>query len=78
MPNPAESGTGRSAIAVSRITHDFLLDWDWLATCSHTCQLVKAVPGSVLHAFGYLDRQRGTGGACLVISHRGQRTEAGR
>ena len=40
-------------------------------------QLMNAVPGSVLHAFGYLDRQADTGGACLVIGHRGQRAEAG-
>ena len=78
MPIPAESGTGRSAIAVSRTTHDLLFDGDWRAACSHACQVVNAVPGSVLRAFGYLDRQRGTGGACLVSGHRGRRTEAGR
>ena len=78
MPIPAESGTGRSAIAISRTTHDLLPDQDWRATCSHTCQLLNAALGSVLHAFRYLDRQRGTGGACLVTGHRGQRTEAGR
>ena len=78
MPIPAKSGTGRSTIAVSRTTHDLMFDWDWRATCSHACQLVNAAPGSVLHAFGYLDRQRGTGGASLATGHRGQRTEAGR
>jgi hypothetical protein len=78
MPIPAESGTGRSGIAVSRTTRDLLPGWDWRATCSPTCQLMNAVPGSVLHASGYLDRQPGTGGACLVTGHRGQRTEAGR
>ena len=78
MQIPAESGTGPSGIAVSWATHDLLLDWDWRVTYSHACQLMNAVPGSVLHAFGYLDRQRGTGGTCLVTSHRGQRTEAGR
>jgi hypothetical protein len=36
------------------------------------------VPDSVLHAFGELDRQHGTGGTCLATGHRGQRTEAGR
>jgi hypothetical protein len=76
MPIAAESGTGRSGIAVSW-THDLLPGWDWRATYSHTCQLMNAVPGSVLHAFGYLDRQCGTGAACLVPGHRGQRTEAG-
>ncbi len=32
----------------------------------------------VLRASGYQDRQRGTGGACPVTSHRGQRTRPGR
>jgi hypothetical protein len=36
------------------------------------------VPVSVLHAFGELDRQHGTGGTCLATGHRRQRTEAGR
>ena len=78
MPIPAESSTGRSGIAVSWASRDLLPGWDWRVACSQTCQLVNPVPGSVLHVFGYLDRQRGTGAACLVTSHRGQRTEAGR
>lgn len=77
-PIPAESGTGRSGIAVCWTIHDLLPGWDWRATCSHTCQLMNAVPGSVLHASGYLDRQPGIGGAWLVTGDRGQRTEAGR
>ncbi len=77
IPIPAESGTGRSSIAVCWTIRDLLAGWDWRATYSHTCQLMNAVPGSVLHAFGYLDRQADTGGACLVIGHRGQRAEAG-
>jgi hypothetical protein len=78
MPITAESGTGPSGKAGSWTTHDLLLDWDWPVACSHTCQLMNATPGSGLHAFGYLARQRGTGGPCLATGHRGQRTEAGR
>jgi hypothetical protein len=77
MPIP-ESGTGRSAIAVSRTSHDLLPDGGCRATCSHICQLVNAVPASVPYAFGYLDLQRGTAGACLVTSHYSQWPEAGR
>jgi hypothetical protein len=78
MPILPESGTGRSGIALSWTTHDLLTGWGWRVACSHICQLMNAVPGSVLHAFGDLDRQRGTGGTCLVTGHRGQGTEAGR
>jgi hypothetical protein len=78
MPIPAESGTSPSGIAVSWTTRDLLPDWDWRATYSHTCPLMNTVPGSVLHASGDLDRQRGSGGTRPVTSHRGQRTEAGR
>ena len=39
------------------------------------CTLAEA---GVLHASGCPDRQRDTGGACPVISCRGQRTGAGR
>jgi hypothetical protein len=78
MPIPAESGTGPSDIAVSRTTHDLLPDWARHVTYSHTYQLRNAASGSVLHAFGDLERQRGTGGMYLRTSHRGQRTEAGR
>jgi hypothetical protein len=77
MPIP-ESGTGRSAIAVSRTSHDLLPDWGCRATCSHICQLVNAVPGSVLQVLSHLDRQRATAGACQVTSRHGQRAEAGR
>jgi hypothetical protein len=78
MHIPAESGTGHSGIPVSWTTHDLLPNWDWRATYSHTRQLMNAAPDSVLHAFGYLNRQLGTAGTCLVTGHRGQRTEAGR
>jgi hypothetical protein len=78
MPIPVESGTGPSGIAVCWTIHDVLPDWDWRVTYSQICQLMNAVPGSVLHAFGDLDRQRGTAGTCLATSHRGQQTEAGR
>ena len=59
-PVAVESGSGRSAIAVARTTYDLLPGWGWRAIFSRACHLVNAVPGSVLHAFGYLDRQRGT------------------
>jgi hypothetical protein len=58
-------------------THDLLPDWDWLVTCSRTCQLMNGPPGSVLLMFRDPDRRRGTAGTCLVTSRRGQRTEAG-
>ncbi len=77
-PVRAESGAGCDAIAVSWTTHDSLLDREWHVTCSRTYRLVSAVPGGVLHAPGYPDRQSGTGSACHVTGHRGQRTEAGR
>jgi hypothetical protein len=38
----------------------------------------EPVPGRPRHASGHLNRQRGTAGACMVTSHRGQRMEAGR
>jgi hypothetical protein len=80
---PAEFGTGRSGIAVSWTTHNLLLlDWDRRATYYRTRyrtrDLMNAVLAGVLHAFGYPIRQLGTGGAWLVIGHRGQRTGAGR
>jgi hypothetical protein len=75
---PAESGTGRSAIAASQTNCGLPPGPDGHPTCSHTCQLVTAVPGSVPHASGYLDRQRSTAAARLATSHRGQRTQAGR
>jgi hypothetical protein len=78
MPIPTKSGTGRSGIAVSRTTDDLLPDRDWRVTYSRTCQLMNAAPGSGLHMFGDLDRQRGIGGTHIGSSHRGQRTEAGR
>ena len=75
---PVESGAGRSAIRVPGTTYDLPLDRGWRATHSYTSQLVNAAPGSFLNAFGYPDQQRGTLGACLVTSHRGRQTEAGR
>ena len=78
VPVPAESGTHRCASAASPATRDLLLDRDWPSTCSRTCQLVNAMPGSVLHAFGYLDRQRSTASTRFVADQRGERTEAER
>ena len=78
MPIPRESGTGRTGITVSWTTHDLLLNWDWCATCSHTCQLMNTVPGSVLDVCRDLDRRHGTGNTWLETGHRGQRTEARR
>ena len=78
LPVPAEPSGHRSASAVSSTTRDLLPDRDWRATCSRPCQPVNAMPGSVLHAVGYLDRQRGTVGTRFVADHRGERTEAGR
>ena len=51
-----------------------LADDDPLAPLRHhaACTLIEA---GALRAFGYPDRPAGT---CLVISRRGQRTEAGR
>jgi hypothetical protein len=73
LPIPAESGSG---IAASWTTHDLLPDWDWRITCSDTCQLMSALPRSLLHMFRVPDRRRGTAGTCLA-TRRGQRTEAG-
>jgi hypothetical protein len=78
MPIPPESGTGPTGVTVSWATHDLLLNWDWRAICSRTCQLMNAAPGSVLDLFGDLDRRHGTGSTWLETGHRGQRTEAGR
>jgi len=78
MPILMESGNGCSYIAVCWTIHDVLLDWDRHAIHRHTCPLMNAVAGGILHAFGFLDRQLGTGGVCLVTSHRGQRMEARR
>ncbi len=38
---------------------------------------VEPVPCRARHESGYLNRQRGTAGACAGTSHRGQRAEAG-
>jgi hypothetical protein len=64
VPVPAESGTGRRAIAVSWTTHDLQLDWDCGSPCSHNRQLVNAAPGS--------------GRSCLVTGRSRRRTGAGR
>jgi hypothetical protein len=39
---------------------------------------ICVILGRFLHAAGYPVRHLGTGGACLVIGHSGQRTGAGR
>ena len=79
MPIPAESGTGRSGIAVSWTAGNLLMPgWDRYDTYRRTRQLVNAAPGGVLGGFGYSVQQFGADGAWLVTGHRGQRTEAGR
>jgi hypothetical protein len=78
MPIPPASGTGPTGVTVSWAIHDLLLNWDWRAICSRTCQLINAVPGSVLDLFGDLDRRHGTGSTWLETGQPGQRTEAGR
>jgi hypothetical protein len=71
------SRSGPGGIGIS-CTHNLLPSWDLRVTCSHTCQLMNAVPGTGRRTFRYLDRQSNTGGACLLTGHRGRRTEAGR
>ena len=77
VPVPAKSGT-HAARARSPRPPVTCCSIGTGATCNRTCQLVSATPGSVLHAFGYLDRQRDTAGPRFVADHRGERTEAGR
>ena len=78
LPIPAQSGTGRSGIAVSWTTHTLLLsDWDRYSTCRGTHQIMNAALGGILHAFGYPVAQFGSG-AWLVTGHRSQETEARR
>jgi hypothetical protein len=79
LPIPAESGTGRSGIAVSWTTHNLLLfDWGRYSTYCGTHQNMNAALGGVLHAFGYPIEQLGSGGAWLVTGHRSQELEARR
>jgi hypothetical protein len=78
MPVPAESGTCRSGIAVSRATRNLLLPgWDRPGTCRRACQLMNpasCVPGR----FGFRVQHLSTDGAWLKAGHRDQKTGAGR
>jgi hypothetical protein len=76
-PVPAASGTQRGVSTDFLAARDLLFDREWRATCSRTCHLVTAMPGSALHAVGYPDRQRGPAGTRFVADHRGARAEAG-
>jgi hypothetical protein len=79
MPVPAEFGTCRSGIAVSRATRNLLLPgWDRHGTCRRACQLMNAAPGGVPGRFGFRVQHPGTDGAWLVADHRDQKTGAGR
>ena len=79
LPIPAQSGTGRSGIAVSWTTHNLLLsDWDRYSTYRGTHQIMNAALGGILHAFGYPVAPFGSGGAWLVTGRRSQETEARR
>jgi hypothetical protein len=79
LPIPAESGTGRSGIAVSWTTHNLLLfDWDRYSTYRGTHQIMNAALGGILHAFGHPVAPFGSGGAWLVTGHRSQEAEARR
>ena len=73
----AESGTGRSGIAVSWTVHNLLLlDWERYGTYTGTQQAINTALGGVLRGFGYAVTPFGSGGAWLVTGRRG--TEAGR
>ena len=79
LPIHAESGTGRSGIAVSWTTHNLLLSaWDRYSTYRGTHQIMNAALGGILHAFGYPVAQFGSGGAWLVTGYRSKETEARR
>jgi hypothetical protein len=79
LPIPAQSGTGRSGIAVSWTTHNLLLsDWDRYSTYRGTHQIMSAALGGILRAFGYPVAPFGSGGAWPVTGHRSQETEARR
>jgi hypothetical protein len=77
LPIHAESGTGRSGIAVSWITHTLLLsDWDRYSTRRGTHQIMNAALGGILRTFGYPVAPFGSGGAWLVTGHCSGETEA--
>jgi hypothetical protein len=79
MPVPAEFGTCRSGIAVSRATRNLLLPgWDRHGTCRRACQLMNAAPGGAPGRCGFRVQHLGTDGAWLVAGHRDQKTGAGR
>ncbi len=70
-PIPAEFGTGHSGIAVSWTTHDLLVkDWDRFGIYRGTVQMMNLALGKVLHVFGYLVAELGTGGSWLVTGWR--------
>jgi hypothetical protein len=76
---PAEFGTCRSGIAVSRATLNVLLPgWDRHGTCRRACQVMNAAPGGGPGRPGFRVQHLGTDGARLVAGHRDQKTGAGR
>ena len=80
MPILAETGTGRSGVAVCwTIRNLLLLDGDrYGSSYRRIYQLMNGAPGGVLHGFVYSIQQLGTDGAWLMTGRCGQRTGAGR
>lgn len=79
MSVPTESGTGRSGIAVSRVTRHLLLPgWDRRGTCRRAYQVMNAAPGGAPGRCGFRVQHPGTDGAWLVADHRDEKTGAGR
>jgi hypothetical protein len=78
-PAPAEFGTCRSRVAVSRAARNLLPPgWDRHGTCRRACQLMNAAPGGVPGRSGFRVQHPRTDSAWLLADQHDQKTGAGR